>query len=225
MRLRGFLDNWLWYSIRRRLLDRNLETLRHQMRGRVLEIGCGRGGRRGRFRPPAKEAEAWIYLDLQDRAQPHLRGDVEHLPLQDAIFDTVICLEVMEYVTHPQAALKEIYRILKRGGTLILATPFLHRADTSHDYWRFTEHALRHLLAEAGFVVQELKAQGAALAVAVNILKYAIYAMQRRRWRYGVALVAYLPLMALLRFDESFARRLPVLRTFSTGYLVLGRAL
>ena len=73
--------------------------------------------------------------------------------------------------------------------------------------------------------VRELKAQGAALAVTVNILKYAIYAMRRRRWRYEVALVAYLPLMALFRLDEPGARRLSVLRTFSTGYLVLGESL
>jgi len=203
------------------LLDADLETLCDQMHGRVLEIGNGRRGRRGRFQPPVEEAEAWIYLDLQDQRQPHLRGDVEHLPLQDAIFDTVIYLEVMEYVTDPQAALNEMHRVLKRGGTLILATPFLHRADTLHDYWRFTEHALRHLLAEADFQVQELKQQGAALAVAVNILKYAIYAIQRPRWRILVAFAAYQPLMALLCLDEPLARRLPALRTFSTGYLVL----
>ncbi|MBM3157990.1 MAG: class I SAM-dependent methyltransferase [Chloroflexi bacterium] len=191
----------------------------------MLEIGNGRASRRGRFLPPVEEAEAWVYLDLANEQLPHVQADVEHLPLKDIVFDTVVCLEVLEYAIHPQAALSEIRRVLKHDGKLILATPFLHRTDTSHDYWRFTEHSLRHLLAEAGFGVQQLKAQGAALAVAVNILKYAIYAMPNGRRRNLAVLVAYLPLMALFRLDEPVARRLPVLRTFSTGYVILAKGL
>jgi len=217
------LDHWLWYSVRRRLLDADLEELRDHMNGRVLEIGNGRVGRRGRFRPPVEEVEMWIYLDLEDNRRPHVQADVERLPLEDAVFDTVVCLEVLEYVTRPQAALSEIRRVLKRGGKLILATPFLHRADTPHDYWRFTEYGLRYLLQQTGFDVVWLRAQGSALGVAVNILKYAIYAQPagwRRRWLGYTAR----PVLSLLwRLDGPTARRLTVLATFSTGYLAMGR--
>ena len=221
MKLWNSLDDWLWYSVRRRLLDADLETLRDHMNGRVLEIGNGRVGRRGHFQPPAEEAEAWIYLDLENERLPHVQAEVEHLPLEDAVFDTVVCLEVLEYVTRPQAALSEIHRVLKRDGKLILATPFLHRADTPHDYWRFTEHGLRYLLQETGFDVTWLRAQGSALGVAVNILKYAIYAQpagRRRRWL-GCAARPWLSL--LWRLDDPTARRHPVLTTFSTGYLAV----
>jgi SAM-dependent methyltransferase len=215
------LDAWLWYSVRRELLDADLEELKDQMKGRVLEIGNGRVGRRGRFQPPVEEAEAWIYLDLQCKMSPHIQADVENLPLKDAAFDTVVCLEVMEYVTRPPVALNEMRRVLKRGGKLILATPFLHRTDTPHDYWRFTEPSLRYLLQQTGFDVVWFRAQGGALAVAVNILKYAIHVQPdgwRRRW------LGYLarPLLSLLwRLDGPSARRQPILAMFSTGYMAV----
>ena len=194
------------------------------MTGRVLEIGNGRASRRGDFRPPVDKAEEWVYLDLRAEPQPHLQADAEHLPVRDSVFDTVVCLEVLEYVTRPEAALTELRRVLHGDGKLILATPFLHRSDTTHDYWRFTEHGLRYLLQETGFDVIWFKAQGSALGVAVNILKYAIYAQpggQRRRWLGFVAR----PLLSLLwRLDGPTGRSRPVLATFSTGYLAVARA-
>ena len=218
------LNTWLGYSIRRRLLDRDLEVLVQCMRGRVLEIGCGRAGRRGRFRPPIQKSQDWLYLDRRREVQPHLQGDIQQLPLRDAQLDTLLCLEVLEYVPSPQAALREMHRCLRPGGKLILGTPFLHRTDTPEDYWRFTENILRRSLEEADFQVQQIMAQVAALGVAVNILKYVIYAMPLGRRRKLLALALYLPLIALLRFDGWLGERLPVLRTFSTGYLVLAVA-
>lgn len=221
MRLWNFLEGWLSYSIRRQLLDADLESLRDRMSGCVLEIGNGRRQRRGKFRPPITEAKMWMYLDMKKEIQPHLCANIEALPLKDAEFNTVICLEVMEYVPDFQTALKEMHFVLKPGGTLILTTPFLHRIDCLQDYWRFTEHALRYLLVKAGFEVKEIRPQGGPLAVVVNILKYIIYAIPRPIWRQMIALVAYFPLMIILWLDSWSTKFLPILRTFSTGYLVL----
>ena len=221
MKLRNSLEHWLWYSVRRWSLDADLEVLREHMSGRVLEVGNGRAGRRGYFQPPVDKAESWVYLDLDSIRQPHVKAEVEHLPVKDAVFDTVVCLEVLEYVMSPQLALGEIRRVLKCGGRLILATPFLHRADSPHDYWRFTEHGLRYLLRQSGFDVVWLKAQGSALGVAVNILKYAIYAQSAGRRRRWLGYVARPVLSLLWRLDGPSARRRPVLATFSTGYLAM----
>ena len=219
------LEHWLGYSVRRHALDGELERIRGCMSGRVLEIGNGHGGRRGRFRPPVGETEAWIYLDLEPARRPDVQADVEHLPFEGAVFDTVVCLEVLEYVTDPPAALKEIRRVLKPQGTFILATPFLHRADTPHDYWRFTEHGARYLLDRAGFAVLELSAQGHALGVAVNTLKYAIDT-QPPGWRRRLLGYLIRPVLTLLwRLDGPTARHQETLRTFSTGYLIVAHPL
>lgn len=215
------LANWLGYSVRRKLLDEDLDAVRARMCGSVLEVGCGTIGRRGRFRPPIEQAANWAYVDLRDSARPTMQADIEHLPVQPACFDTVICLEVLEYVPNPKSALRELLRVLKPEGTLIISSPFLHRADTPTDSWRFTEHGLWSLLEEAGFKVQEVRQQGGALAVAANILKFAISSVEAKLLRYALGLVTYAPLMTLLRIDGSAARRLPVLNTFSTGFLVV----
>lgn len=213
--------SWLFYSVRRKLLDEELGRIQDQMVGEVLEIGNGRRGRRGVFKPPFERVKRWIYLDLNEKLQPHLRGRVESLPLKDGLFDTVVCLEVFEYVTDPQKALSEIRRVLKPEGKLVLSTPFLHRADTLQDYWRFTEYGLRLILKEGGFEVKGLKAQGSALGVVVNILKYVISIQPNRMVRYLLDFLTRPLLYLMFKLDAVTARYQPELATFSTGYLVV----
>jgi SAM-dependent methyltransferase len=216
-----YFDRWLGYSIRRQLLDEDLESLRLRMEGRVVEIGNGHSRRRGKFEPPISEAECWVFIDVKETVQPDIRASIESIPLKDAEFDTVICLEVMEYVTDVNAALKEVHRILKPGGRLILSVPFMHRADTEHDFWRFSSHALKHLLSRDGFRIEDIRSQGAALAVAVNILKYAVYSIKSDLMRQIVALLTVLPLRIIFWLDNWSRKRISILNTFSTGYLIL----
>lgn len=211
------------YSVRRRYLDRDLQAESGFLAGRVLEIGCGRQGRRGRFRPPGDRVARWIYLDRSAARTPHICGDAASLPIRASAFDTVVCLEVLEYLWEPALALTEIRRVLEPGGTLLLSTPFLHRVDAADDYWRFTEPALRRLLSESGFDVIRCLTQGGAFAAAVGVLRYAVASVRDGWFRRSLS-VALRPFFAgLLGADAAAARRQPVLRTFTTGYLVIAR--
>ena len=61
-------------------------------------------------------------------------------------FDIIICTEVLEHVSNPFDAVKELHRMLKPGGLLFLTTPFNFRIHGPlPDNWRFTEHGLRQL--------------------------------------------------------------------------------
>lgn len=63
------------------------------------------------------------------------------------IFDVVVCTEVLEHTLDPFSASNEMHRILKKGGKLLLSTPFDFRIHGPlPDCWRFTEHGLRILL-------------------------------------------------------------------------------
>jgi SAM-dependent methyltransferase len=212
------------YSVRRRYLDRDLEAESARLRGRVLEIGCGHAGRRGRFRPPSDGIRSWTCVD-RDRARvPDLCADAAHLPIRPAALDAVVCLEVLEYVWQPASVLIEIRRVLKPDGVLLLSTPFLHRVDAADDYWRFTEPALRRLLQESGFDVIRCVAQGGAFAVAANVLRYSV-SVQGAGWRRALSTLLRPFFAGLTGADAPSAQRQPALATFTTGYLVVARPL
>lgn len=97
---------------------------------RLLEIGCSTGYLTGRF---AARARRTFGLDVNPEALASARrrhpdvplvcSEVEHLPFADASFDAVVMLEVIEHAGSDVAALAEIRRVLKVGGTLVLSTP------------------------------------------------------------------------------------------------------
>ena len=67
--------------------------------------------------------------------------------LHDEMFDIIVCTEVLEHTLDPFSAMKEIYRLLKPSGILLLSVPFNFRIHGPlPDCWRFTEHGLKELL-------------------------------------------------------------------------------
>jgi SAM-dependent methyltransferase len=84
--------------------------------------------------------------------------DIQSMTFEDSSFDAVLCIEVLEHVMDPVAASRELYRVLRTNGRLLLTVPFLtqyhgKRAEVytpSHisypDYWRFTHQGLELLL-------------------------------------------------------------------------------
>lgn len=55
------------------------------------------------------------------RRRPLINANCESLPFSDASFDCVVCLGVISYVEHYENILREIYRVLKPGGTVLLS--------------------------------------------------------------------------------------------------------
>jgi SAM-dependent methyltransferase len=76
-------------------------------------------------------------------------------------YDTILCSEVLEHVPRPDDTLSELHRVLRPEGNLILSVPFLSRLhEEPYDYFRFTEHGLKTLLARHGFTVRRLLVTG-----------------------------------------------------------------
>ena len=107
-----------------------------------------------------------LKLDLIQSQEVDVRGDVLRLPIHDETVDTVVCTGVLEHVSDPHQAVKEIYRVLKSGGRVFVETPFMQTIHASpDDYSRWTPNGLRRLLKEFEILDCQLVAgPGSALA-------------------------------------------------------------
>ena len=93
-----------------------------------LDIGSGHGDLirllRSRF---DVRSSACDYTDslmnLADVRVSVANLNTQGLPYQDSSFDLVTCTEVIEHLEHYRYTLREMYRVLKPGGTLVLSTP------------------------------------------------------------------------------------------------------
>jgi SAM-dependent methyltransferase len=157
----------------------DLSRLRGEAVARVralLDVGCGPGRAfallEQRFQPeriigvdidPAELAHARAAADLC-RCQVELRaGDAARLPLEDGSVDLVFCHQTLHHVSHPPAVLRELYRVLEPGGTLLLSEscrPFLRslpvRALFRHPpHMAATAEQFLTLVRRAGFEVDE----------------------------------------------------------------------
>ena len=213
----------LGLSYRRALLDAELERLAGGIQGVVLEIGAKRIAR-GRWQPPLGRARRWVRLNLAPGERPDVVADVQALPLADASVDWVVCVEVLQYVVAPEAAMREIARVLVHGGGAVIAVPFLHRADGPTDRHRFTEVSLVELIASAGLRVHSLSAQARFFGTLANHVRQAVANIRSRPVRWLTA-APTVPLSALLIALDALGpvRRSAFLTSYTTGFVALAR--
>lgn len=119
------------------------------------------------------------YVSLDKNGSPDdgiVIGDIHQLPFADEFFDAVICKSALEHVENPQLAVKEIRRVLKKGGQALFYVPFIfpYHAEKGFykDYWRFTEDGLRHLLKDFSKIeIQQVRGFFETLAVFIPYLR------------------------------------------------------
>jgi len=132
--------------------------------GRLLDLGCGNAPYRNWFAPRVKKYVTADSPPVGDAVE--VACESEHLPFQDASFDTVLCTQVLEHVPRPWLAASEMARVLKPGGMLILSCPqywVLH--EIPQDYFRYTPYGLRILFPESNWRWVEHRQQGSTWAV------------------------------------------------------------
>lgn len=158
-----------WYRALHRLIFETLENALPDWREKtILDAGCGTGA----ILEQLGHQEKNIGVDLAPEAISlcHRRGlnnvqqaDISALPFADASFDAVICSSVLyhEWVKDVAGALRELHRVLRPGGLLLVNLPafrFLHSAhdDAVLTARRFRKNEIRALLLENGFAIRRL---------------------------------------------------------------------
>jgi SAM-dependent methyltransferase len=118
----------------------------------ILDVGSGLAPYRELFSLTSYVTCDWDQSLYAPEVPPDIVAPAHNIPVEDQSFDAVLCTEVLEHVPAPWEVLSEFQRIIRPGGAVWITVPFtwpLH--EQPHDYYRYTEFGLRHLLDTAGF--------------------------------------------------------------------------
>lgn len=133
---------------------------------KILDAGCGPGAA---LKYLSKFGDT-IGIDISDKALIYarkrgkvLKGDITKLPFKDSSFDLVFCFGVLyhSWVKDESKATEEFYRVLKKGGILLLEEPaynwFTGNEDViAYGKRRFTKSELKTLLEKSSFKIFKL---------------------------------------------------------------------
>ena len=169
---------------------KKIETI-HQYRknGRLLDIGCAKGG----FLKAAKDKGFEVQgVEISDYAACYARDTlgvlVENCSLTEADFpadhfDVVTMWDVLEHLHNPGETLMEVNRILKKGGHIFITTGDAGSswARLTGRFWQlltppqhlffFNKKSLEHILAANGFSVRVMTYQGKFVTIGFALFK------------------------------------------------------
>ncbi len=133
------------------------ETFLREDTGLTLDIGSRR----------VRQGD--ITIDIMRAFRPDVVADVRWLPFRDRAFDTVVMTDVIEHipVNNELIALKQIRRVLRNNGRLILSTPnhnplyvLLDPAFLLKGHRHYNFRGITEIVSSAGFVVKRSFASG-----------------------------------------------------------------
>jgi SAM-dependent methyltransferase len=147
-------------------------NLKIHAKGRLLDLGCGKVPLFDAYRHYVTDN---ICIDWENTAWKNDHLDFEadlskELPFADGEFDTIILSDVLEHIAEPERLCGEIARVLSPKGKLLMNVPFYYMLhEQPHDYYRFTEFALRRFMDRSGMQILQLQAMGGAPEVMLDV--------------------------------------------------------
>ncbi len=167
---------WRELMARERLAD----LRRFATSGRLLEIGCSTGEllavARPDFAATGVEADQKNSRIAQARGLDCFAGTLADAHFPDAHFDIAAMYHVIEHFVSPRAELRELHRVIRPGGWLVVETPNIAtvwfrllgarwRQFIPDHIFFFTPATLARLCAASGFEVREVRSAGKAMSV------------------------------------------------------------
>jgi len=193
-------------------------------RGRLLDLGCGKVPFYSEYRA---HVDAITCVDWPGSLHGNRHVDQEvdltrPLPFTDGSFDTILLSDVLEHIPVPEQLCREMARVLAPGGKLLMNVPFIYRPhEEPHDYYRYTEYAVRRFMALAGLEVLEFERLGGAPEVLADITSKTI----QRLPVLGGVFVSLIQGMAVLLRRTAIGRRLSrsTALSFPFGYFLVAK--
>jgi SAM-dependent methyltransferase len=178
-------DKHWWFLGRRRiflkLLDRHFPKSEGARKHRILDVGCGTGtllkyfSRYGVAQGVDMDEDAIAFCHMRGAHRVQKVGPLP-LPFDDNTFDLITILDVLEHIDDDEGTLRELYRILRPGGMLMVSVPayqFLWgpQDEISKHKRRYIAPQIRALLKQTGFQVKKLSYFNTILFPAVAVIR------------------------------------------------------
>ena len=224
--------NWFihpQFLMNRYFKENVLPSIINFSKGIVVDIGCGYRQVEDAIRSNNSHTN-YIGLDYPETGinlyeiKPDIYGDARYLPFKQASVDTILFLEVMEHLTAPERAIKEISQILKPKGYLLLSVPFLYPVhDVPFDFHRFTYFGIHHILEKNGLRVLKSERHGNFIdTAAVNLNMFCLSMLrklleQRNYIYFSLLFILSYPLMILGNLAAFILRRIAFEDRFYLG--------
>ena len=143
-----------FYIIRTGLFLGIFENARY-LKGKMLDFGCGSKPYKNIF-----NVDEYIGLDFENTGHSHENEQIDifydglNIPFPNNSFDSILCSEVFEHLFNLEYTLKELNRVLKPGGHIVITCPFVwNEHEVPFDYARYTLFSLSDLLERNNFKI------------------------------------------------------------------------
>ena len=170
--------------------------------GRCLDVGCGEKQYECLF-----QGFKYVGIDVEvsgrelSMKQPDIFFDGQNIPFDDDCFDVVFCTQVLEHVGNPGALLREMFRVLRPSGHLIISVPFVYpEHEVPYDFTRFSSFGSAKLVEDLGLEVLSLNKDTSeieTIAVMLNVYVTSNLALPITGFKRLIALFICFPISIL----------------------------
>ncbi len=181
----GFTPNLFhpYYFIRKGLL-RGIANLAPELNGTLLDFGCGSKPYHSLF-----HVEKYIGIDFENPGHSHENEhidffyDGENIPFENHSFDSILCTEVVEHIFNIEVVLKELNRVLKPGGKILITCPFVwNEHEIPHDFARYSKFGIKHIFEKYGFEMINYEASGNFITTIFQLINLYFFQLAKGKW-------------------------------------------
>ena len=150
------------YIIRKKLYRAILKNA-EKLDGKMMDFGCGSKP----YKPLFHNATEYIGVDFAGDGHSHVNENIDvfydgkTLPFPDNTFDSILTTEVLEHVFNLEEILKELNRVLKSGGKILITLPFAwNEHEMPNDFGRYTSVGFKAVLERNNFNILSMEKTG-----------------------------------------------------------------
>lgn len=187
----------------------------------VLDAGAGEGKYREYFKhckvigvDNCVGDSSWDYSSLD------VVGDLHSLPFKDNSFDAILCVVVFEHLKNPFKAMKELSRVLKKGGAIFAVFPFIWEIhQRPYDFFRYSEYGFKSLAEDSNLSVVEIKQLGCFFRV-LHYMAASIFKECKRNLFALLLTLIFLPYLIIFLLVSDIIDRIAGMCNYTLGYSI-----